>query len=114
MSTTAPTEAVGSGAPNNVTEPAAQTQLTTALASGTAYTRVDLPPPRALPEADEARVAAAVRGLPLPWRTLFALALDTGLRAGELTGLRVRDVQWTPGSEGLRVEGKGGAEFVGR
>lgn len=50
----------------------------------------------------------AVRSLPLPWRTLFTLALGTGLRAGELTGLRVRDLQWTPGSEGLRVEGKGG------
>ena len=76
--------------------------------AGIPQPRVDLPPPRALPGADEARIAAAVRGLPLPWRTLFTLALDTGLRAGELTGLRVRDVQWTPGSEGLRVEGKGG------
>ncbi len=72
------------------------------------HPRVDLPPPRALPEADEARLAATVRGLSLTWRTLFTLALDAGLRAGELTGLRVRDLEWTPGSEGLRVLGKGG------
>ena len=75
--------------------------------AGVPHPRVDLPPPRALPEADETRLAAAIRGLPLSWRTLFTLALDTGLRAGELTGLRVRDLEWAPGSEGLRVLGKG-------
>ena len=72
------------------------------------HPRVDMPPPRALPEADEARLAAGVRALPLTWRTLFTLMLDTGLRAGEVTGLRVRDVEWGPGAEGLRVLGKGG------
>lgn len=76
--------------------------------AGIPHPRVDLPPPRALPEVEEARLAAAVRGLPLMWRTLFTVLLDTGLRAGEVTGLRVRDLEWTPGAEGLRVQGKGG------
>ena len=76
--------------------------------AGVPHPRVDLPPPRALSEADEARLAAAVRGLPLPWRALFTVMLDTGLRVGEATRLRVRDLEWTPGSEGLRVLGKGG------
>ena len=76
--------------------------------AGIPHPRVDLPPPRALPQVDEAALAAAIRGLPLPWRTLFTLALDTGLRARELTGLRVRDLEWAAGSEGLRVQGKGG------
>ena len=53
--------------------------------AGIPQPRVDLPPPRALPGADEARIAAAVRGLPLPWRTLFTLALDTGLRVSTAT-----------------------------
>ena len=72
------------------------------------HPRVDLPPPRALPEADETRLAAIVRGLPLAWRALFTLMLDTGLRAGEVTGLRVRDLEWSAGAEGVRVLGKGG------
>ncbi len=38
FSQTTPTRAKGAGAPWNFTEPAAQAQLTTALASGTAYT----------------------------------------------------------------------------
>ena len=76
--------------------------------AGIPHPRVDLPPPRALSEVDEARLVAAIRALPLTWRTLFMLALDAGLRAGELTSLRVRDVEWAPGSEGLRVLGKGG------
>ena len=75
--------------------------------AGIPHPRVDMPPPRALPEADEARLVAAIRGPPLAWRTLFTLMLDTGLRAGEATGLRVRDLEGTPGSEGLRVQGKG-------
>gem|GEM_PF-4819887 len=49
-----------------------------------------------------------MRGLPLPWRTLFTLAVDTGLRAGEVIGVRVRDLEWTPGAEGIRGLGKGG------
>ena len=72
------------------------------------HPRADLPPPRALPDADEARLAAAIRGLPLPWRTLFTLTLDIGLRAGEVTALRVRDLEWSAGAEGVRVLGKGG------
>ncbi len=76
--------------------------------AGVPHPRVDLPPPRALPEADEARLAAAIRGLPLAWRTLFTLMLDAGLRAGEVTGLRVRDLEWSAGAEGIRVLGKGG------
>ena len=76
--------------------------------AGIPHPRVDMPPPRALPEGDEARLAAAVRGLPLAWRTLFTLMLDTGLRAGEATGLRVRDLEWSAGAEGIRVLGKGG------
>ncbi len=72
------------------------------------HPRVDLPPPRAISQSDEARLVAVIRGLPLSWRALFTLALDTGLRGGELTSLRVRDLEWAPGAEGLRVLGKGG------
>jgi hypothetical protein len=42
LSQTTPTKAKGSGAPWNFTEPGAQTQLTTALASGTAYTTLSV------------------------------------------------------------------------
>lgn len=54
------------------------------------------------------RLVAAIPGLPLPWRTLFTLALKTGLRDGETTGLRGRDLEWKPEVEGLRVLVKGG------
>ena len=76
--------------------------------AGIPHPRVDMPPPRALPGPDEARLAAAIRGLPLPWRTLFTLILDIGLRAGEVTALRVRDLESSAGAEGVRVLGKGG------
>ena len=70
------------------------------------HSRVALPPPRVLPEANVGRLAAAMRGLPLacrpsatcPWRPAFGLA--------EVTGLRVPDLKWTTGSEGARVLGK--------
>jgi integrase len=76
--------------------------------AGVPHPRVHLPPPRALAEADAEQLTAAIRGLPLPWRALFTLLLDTGLRVGEVTRLRVRDLEWAAGSEGLRVHGKGG------
>jgi len=44
LSTTTPTQAKGSGAPWSFTEPSAQTALTSALASGTAYTSLAVQP----------------------------------------------------------------------
>lgn len=70
--------------------------------------RVDLPPPRAIPAADIEAVRRVVRSLPLAWRALFTLVLETGLRAGEVVRLRARDLEWTPGAEHVRVHGKGG------
>lgn len=70
--------------------------------------RVELPPPRAIPEPDLTSIQHAIRGLPPSWRGLFTLILDTALRVGEVTRLHVRDLDWSPGNEHLRVLGKGG------
>ena len=70
--------------------------------------RVELALPRAIPEPDMIAIQRAIRGLPPSWRGLFTLILDTALRVGEVTRLHVRDLDWSPGNEHVRVLGKGG------
>jgi len=54
-------------------------------------------------DADEAqRFLAAAREAGPQWAALFTLALDSGMRKGELCGLQWRDIDWQAGT--VRVE----------
>ncbi len=62
-------------------------------AAGAALPRRNPPEMRPLTPAEARQFLAAARGHPL--EALFVLALTTGMRQGELLGLRWRDVDWT-------------------
>lgn len=71
--------------------------------------RAPRPEIRALSPDEARRLLAATAGDPL--EALYALALGTGLRLGELLGLRWGDVDWTDGAVQVRrslVEGRNG------
>lgn len=72
--------------------------------------RVRLPPrlPRCLPDGDMARLARAAAGAGAMDRLATMLLYATGMRVGELTSLRVRDVDLRAGT--LRIVGKGDRE----
>jgi integrase/recombinase XerD len=60
--------------------------------------------PRPIPPGDERRALdRAIVGAPSPYRLLFTLLRETGMRAGEVLALNVGDVMLAPGREGIRV-----------
>ncbi len=64
-------------------------------------------------EEDLRALDAAMASAPQPYRLIFTILRETGMRAGEALDLRLGDVNLEPGREGLRVrEPKGGAERV--
>jgi len=59
--------------------------------------------PRPIPPGDERRALdRAIAGAPPPYRLLFTLLRETGMRAGEVLALKVGDVMLAPGREGIR------------
>jgi len=70
--------------------------------------------PRPIREAGEQRLLdAAIAVAPPPYRLIFTLLRETGMRAGEVLALRRGDVTLDPGREALRVrEPKNGSERV--
>ena len=72
------------------------------------------PLPRPIdPDADLLLVERAIRHAPLPYRLMLTILRETGMRAGEVCGLQVRDVVLDPGREMLWVRaGKTGDRVV--
>lgn len=70
--------------------------------------------PRPIPSgADRAALAQAIAAAPQPYRLLFTLLRETGMRAGEVLALTLGDVSLAAGREGLRVrDPKNGTERV--
>jgi site-specific recombinase XerD len=69
--------------------------------------------PRIIATADLALVERAMRGAPLPYRLMFTILRETGMRASEVCFLQVRDVVLEPGRELLWVRaGKTGDRVV--
>jgi integrase/recombinase XerD len=68
--------------------------------------------PRPIREQREQRALdLAIAGAPPPYRLIFGLLRETGMRAGEVLQLRWGDVLLDPGREALRIrEAKNGAE----
>jgi integrase/recombinase XerD len=68
--------------------------------------------PRPIREQYEQRALdAAIASAPPPYRLMFTLLRETGMRAGEVLELRWGDVMLDPGREALRIrEAKNGAE----
>jgi integrase len=62
-------------------------------AAGASLPRASSPEMRPLRPAEARRFLAAAEGHPL--EALFALAVTTGMRQGELLGLRWRDIDWS-------------------
>jgi integrase len=48
------------------------------------------------------RFLQATRGAGLQWETFFTVALDTGMRRGELCGLKWEDIDWSAGTITVR------------
>ncbi|NTW97493.1 MAG: tyrosine-type recombinase/integrase [Oscillochloris sp.] len=72
--------------------------------------RLPRPVPAGDPRKDVAKVIAAA---PQPYRLIFTLLRETGMRVGEALGLNLGDVTLEPGREGLRVrEAKNKTERV--
>ncbi|NTW97256.1 MAG: tyrosine-type recombinase/integrase, partial [Oscillochloris sp.] len=72
--------------------------------------RLPRPVPAGDPRTDVAKVIAAA---PQPYRLIFTLLRETGMRVGEALGLNLGDVTLEPGREGLRVrEAKNKTERV--
>jgi integrase/recombinase XerD len=64
-------------------------------------------------QADLALVERAIREAPLPFRLMFTILRETGMRASEVCQLQVRDVVLDSGRERLHVrEGKTGERIV--
>jgi site-specific recombinase XerD len=60
--------------------------------------------PRPVPAGDPRKdVAKAIALAPPPYRLIFTLLRETGMRVGEALGLNLGDVTLEPGREGLRV-----------
>jgi site-specific recombinase XerD len=60
--------------------------------------------PRPVPAGDPRKdVAKAIAVAPQPYRLIFSLLRETGMRVGEALGLNLGDVTLEPGREGLRV-----------
>lgn len=72
--------------------------------------RLPRPVPAGAPRKDVAQVIAAA---PQPYRLIFTLLRETGMRVSEALGLNLGDVNLEPGREGLRVrEAKNKSERV--
>lgn len=82
--------------------------------AGHAHARTRRRLPRPIQEARDRRVLdAAIATTPQPYRLIFTLLRETGMRAGEVLALRRGDVTLDEGREALRVrEPKNGAERV--
>lgn len=60
--------------------------------------------PRPVPAGDPRKdVAKAIASAPQPYRLIFTLLRETGMRVGEVLGLNLGDVTLEPGREGLRI-----------
>ena len=60
--------------------------------------------PRPIPAGDPRHeVAKAIATAPPPYRLIFTLLRETGMRVGEALGLNLGDVTLEPGREGLRI-----------
>ena len=70
--------------------------------------------PRPVPAGDPRKdVAKAIAAAPQPYRMIFTLLRETGMRVGEVLGLNLGDVTLEPGREGLRIrEAKNKSERV--
>lgn len=70
--------------------------------------------PRPVPVGDPRKdVAKAIAAAPQPYRLIFTLLRETGMRVGEVLWLNVGDVTLKPGREGLRVrEAKNKSERI--
>jgi integrase/recombinase XerD len=70
--------------------------------------------PRPVPAGDPRKdVAKVIADAPQPYRLIFTLLRETGMRVGEALGLNLGDVTLEPGREGLRVrEAKNKTERV--
>lgn len=70
--------------------------------------------PRPVPPGDARKdVAKAISAAPQPYRLIFSLLRETGMRVSEALGLNLGDVTLEPGREGLRVrEAKNKSERI--
>jgi integrase/recombinase XerD len=70
--------------------------------------------PRPVPAGDPRKdVAKAIASAPQPYRLIFTLLRETGMRVGEVLGLNLGDVTLEAGREGLRVrEAKNKSERI--
>ncbi|KPV53712.1 hypothetical protein SE17_08035 [Kouleothrix aurantiaca] len=63
--------------------------------------------------SDLATIDAAIAAAPKPYRLIFTLLRETGMRIGEVLALNFDDVLLEPGREGLRIrEPKNGSERI--
>ena len=63
--------------------------------------------------SDLATIDAAIAAAPKPYRLIFTLLRETGMRIGEVLALNLDDVLLEPGREGLRIrEPKNGSERI--
>jgi integrase/recombinase XerD len=71
---------------------------------GRAPTRTDRRLPRPIQrQTDQDAIDDAIRSAPQPYRLIFIILRETGMRVGEVLALRVGDVLLETGREGLRV-----------
>lgn len=70
--------------------------------------------PRPVPAGDARKdIAKAISSAPQPYRLIFTLLRETGMRVSEVIGLNTGDVTLEPGREGLRVcEAKNKSERI--
>ncbi len=64
-------------------------------------------PPRSIPPAHLELLAREIEAAPPPYRLLFTLLLETGMRVREALGILVRDIDLAPGAETIVIRGKG-------
>lgn len=70
--------------------------------------------PRPVPAGDPRKdIAKAIAATPQPYRLIFTILRETGMRVGEVLGLNLGDVMLEAGREGLRVrEAKNKSERI--
>ena len=74
------------------------------LLAGRTPTRSDHRLPRSIQrQADQDAIDNSIRSTPQPYRLIFTILRETGMRVGEVLDLRVGDVLLETGREGLRV-----------